>query len=442
MKLLFLLAIFMPIGLRCFSQNQQINIPNPSLPNINPQVRIPNFINQVSPGYNWQEAQREEIEWVDEQIKRTDPTMRKIYYGEPKIIEVNARSRIKYDYPVNKSFGKVHFENALKEIMDMVEKRKPYNLKRAVFLTEHAYDTTLDYSQFERQISRLVQIIQLKMSQDKINPNDHMGKIMTVFKFMADTITVKHPVLEKRITTYPKIYDFEDFYGINDYHKMFVSKLIRTGKGQCHSLPLLFLILCQEINATAYLSFSPEHSYVKFKDKTGVLQNIELTNQMFTTDQFILHSGYVKSPAIKSKIYMDTLGLARTVLYTLNDLSNSYVRKYGYDDFVLQCADKILPREPKSIHTWMHVANYFTNLGFKIKRQYDSLGLTDADFQRDERFKTITKSIIHWNDHIDNLGYAEMPPDIYLVWLKSLKNEAMRQQYIEKKRMLTNMIEH
>ena len=37
-------------------------------------------------------------------------------------------------------------------------------------------------------------------------------------------------------------YDFEDYRGQQDYTKMFVSKALATGKGQCHSLPLVYLV--------------------------------------------------------------------------------------------------------------------------------------------------------------------------------------------------------
>lgn len=423
-----------------FAQSNQL--PIPQLPNYNPSISNP--LQEIrSSGYNHDEVQRRQLLEVDERIKRNDPMMRKIYYPEPRVTEVKERSRIQYNYPANSSYGKIHFEKAYKEISDMLEGRKPYSLKRAVFLTEYAYDTTLNYAQFERQIAKLVEIIGLEMKQKNIRHDDNIGKIMAVFRFMADTVTVNHPALEKRITTYPKTYDFEDFYGMRDYRKMFVSKLIRTGKGQCHSLPLLFLILCQEINAKAYLSFSPQHCYVKFEDNNRNLHNIELTNQMFTTDQFILQSGYVTSAAIKNKIYMDTLGMERIINYTLNDLTNNYVKKYGYDDFVLQCAGTVASNDTTSIHAYMHMANYFNTLGHNVEKQYQMLKVPrEHYFRNDENFRNIVRNAIQYGQLIDNMGYADMPPEMYSKWLNSLKDESMRQQHIERKQLLTNMIEH
>jgi hypothetical protein len=436
------------------SHGQSTNtVRNTSLPSFNPPNPNPQF-NMLNYGRgNIDQMNRQTIEQdirnYELQRQQRDQALKEAYealgieeIGIGDKITGNSFPNINYNYPENKAYGKTHYEKAFKEIMDMVERRSPNNLKRAVFLTEHAYDTTLSYPLFERQIAKLVEIIQLQMKKDRILPNDNMGKIMTVFKFMADTVKVRNPVTEKMITTYPKVYDFEDFYGTHDYHKMLVSKLIRTGKGQCHSLPLLFLILAQETNTKAYLSFAPEHTYVKFMDKTGVLQNIELTNQMMTTDQFVLQSGFIKSAAVKNRIYMDTLGMDKIILSTLGDLSNSYVKKYGYDDFDLKLAETVLARYPSSIVANMHAANYYNILDYRIKQQYDKNKMNQIHFRMDEKFQQVRRKTIMWNKRIDDLGWAEMPPDIYAKWLGLLKTESMRQQFLDRKRMLTNMIEH
>jgi len=182
--------------------------------------------------------------------------------------------------------------------------------------------------------------------------------------------------------------------------------------------------------------------HLHVKDRFGSLQNIELTNQMFTTDQFVLQSGFIKAPAIKNRIYMDTLGTDRTILETINDLSNSYVKKYGYDDFVLQCADQVLKHDERNIRAHMHTANYFNLLWMKVQRQYESLNIPKEEFRKDKEFVKIATTAIRYNKIIDDLGYAEMPPDLYSKWLNSLKNESMRQQHLDRKRLLTNMIEH
>lgn len=394
-------------------------------------------INQYQYRLDQNERNRQIMQEVDDYDRNREEQIRAI---EEAFAELTPKTR-NYRLTTKESKDKKDYVKAFNELNAMLSGGK-LDLKKAVFIVEHAYDTTLNYERFKSQISKLVEIIGLKMKQDRISPNDNMGKIMTLFKFMADTITVKQSVTEKRITTYPKMYDFDDFYGVHDYSKMFVSKLIRTGTGQCHSLPLLYLILAQEIGAKAYLSTSPQHFYVKFMDEFGSLQNIELTNRMFTTDQFILQSGYVKASAIKNKIYMDTLGLRKMILTQFNDLANGYAKKFGYDDFMVKCGERVLTEQKNNIQAYMHVANYYNGLAAKIQNEYKLKGWGQSEFEKDNEARKIFSTAIKLNDAIDNLGYSEMPPDIYSNWLNMLKSEGMRQQHLERKQLLKNMIEH
>lgn len=62
-------------------------------------------------------------------------------------------------------------------------------------------------------------------------------------------------------------YDFEDFYARGDLSKYMVSKLLAQNTGQCHSLPLLYLILAEELGVKAHLCFSPNHSILNYQTK-------------------------------------------------------------------------------------------------------------------------------------------------------------------------------
>jgi hypothetical protein len=399
--------------------------------------RTPNLpVNKIRYSYDQSELDRQDKQKVDAYIRNQEHQMRL----KAKAAEELTPQRRDYRLTTKSSKAKIEYYKAFNELNTMLAKGN-LDLKRAVFLVEHSYDTTLSYDHFKKQINKLVEIIGLKMKQDRIAPTNNAGEIMILFKFMADTMTVHYPATERRITTYPKTYDFEDFYGMHDYSKMFVTKLIRTGSGQCHSLPLLFLILAQEIGAKAYLSVSPEHFYIKFIDHLGNLQNIELTNQMFTTDQFIMQSGYVKAPAIKNKVYMDTLGTREVILEQFNDLSNSYARQFGYDEFAIICGDQVLTEQPNNIRGYMQIANYYNTLAARIQYDYKFKGWGQKEFDQDPEAKDIFYTAIKLNETIDNLGFAEMPPDVYVNWLRMLNNEDMKQQHLQRKTLLKNMIE-
>ena len=125
-----------------------------------------------------------------------------------------------------------------------------------------------------------------------------------LFRAMSDTMKIKLPNMETSVMSSPVKYDFEDFKGEKDWTKMFVSKLLSTKSGQCHSLPLLYLILCEATDTEASLAFSPSHTYAKFKDQQGNWYNVELTRGRITSDAVIMASGYITAEALKNKLYM------------------------------------------------------------------------------------------------------------------------------------------
>jgi hypothetical protein len=59
---------------------------------------------------------------------------------------------------------------------------------------------------------------------------------------------------------------------------MFVTKLLRTNSGQCHSLPLLYKLLADRLGIAARLSMAPNHSYIQVVGPDGELYSYETTN--------------------------------------------------------------------------------------------------------------------------------------------------------------------
>ncbi|MEM6298504.1 MAG: hypothetical protein AAF740_07440, partial [Bacteroidota bacterium] len=252
------------------------------------------------------------------------------------------------------------FKKSFDEINQMLSGEKPLSLKRAVFLAENAYfNEQASYEEFERAIRKKARLALRWLRENNFDANDPDNRRMSLFKLMADTLRFQG--YEGEEIHYPYTYDFEDFYGRKDRTKQFVSKLLATKNGQCHSLPLLYLILAEELGVTAYLSTAPEHYYIRIQDRNGAWYNLELTNNMITSPSHILGSGFIKSEALRNRIYMDTLGQRKQVLTCLTDLAQNYVHKFGYDDFVKECTSKVLEENPKDMHAMLVQASYYGN---------------------------------------------------------------------------------
>ena len=345
----------------------------------------------------------------------------------------NSNRSIKYDLPSQLgTSGTEYYQQAFNELCEMLSGKTPLNIKNAVFAVENAYfENQLDYSQFNGAINKLAETAQLKTIQDGHNWNNTTTKNIMLFRAMADTLDIKLPQKETSTISYPMQYDFEDYMGEKNWSKMFVSKLLATQKGQCHSLPFLYLILCEHTGGEAYLAYSPSHSYIKIKDDSGDWHNIELTSGHIVTDAFIVGSGFVTAEAIKNKIYMEPQTKQQVIAQCLSDLAMGYAHKYGYDNFIKQCVDSVLKYDDNSLRGLMIKANYEAA---RLDYVLNQVGRFHPDTlkiyypQVYELFENRNKTY----DKIDATGYRDMPRDAYESWLNSVNKEKERREDYEK----------
>jgi hypothetical protein len=261
------------------------------------------------------------------------------------------------------------------------------------------------------------------MKEQKM-PNTDLAKNLAIYQFMADTFQIKIPHRENKIFTYyPFQYDFEDYKGQADYRKLFVSKALQTNSGQCHSLPLLYLLIAEEFKAKAWLSYSPNHSFVKFM-VSGKMQNYETTNGHFVSDALLMQSGFIRAEALANKVYLDTLSQKELIAHCLMDLALGYEHKYGYNEFSLKCANLALQYHPQNITALMTKTNYYGTLLSYIAQQSKEKRLPKANLEVIPEAYTIYQSMVQAQKDLDEIGFAEMPDEAYQSWLKSITQEA------------------
>ena len=357
--LAFLATLLLRLSFICndtFAQVPVINTPQPATiqPNVN--VGFPNQTPNYGSTNTNPNNQLDQYEKDKRELQQRDAELYERLYKE------SANKAIQYDLPSRaNNTGADYFYKASEKLNRMLSGLEPMNLKQAIFAIENAYfEGKLDYQSFDKEIQNLITIAQLKAKQDGYNWKNPQTRNIMLFRAIADTLKVKMPLEESYITSYPLQYDFDDFMGKQNWSKMFVSKLLASKSGQCHSLPLLYLILCEETGTPATLAFSPSHTYVKFKDQSGNWHNLELTNGRIVSDAFILGSGYITSEALKSHIYMEPLTKKQTIAQCFADLAKGYTKKYGYDNFVSQCVDSTLKYDSSNIFARQIKSDYQT----------------------------------------------------------------------------------
>lgn len=421
-----ILSFLTLIGNQVYGQIPVIKTPQPAnmptVPNYTPQTNnyptIPNYSTQNQKNQmDMYQQDRRMIERREAELKNTLNQYATRTHG------------IQYDFPsqANEN-GTENYRKSAKLLNDMLNGAVPMNLRDAVFSVENAYfGGTLEYNKYTKAIQEMISTAKLKTQQDGYDWNNPLTRNVMLFRVMADTLKIKQPSKENTITSYPLRYDFDDFWGKNEWSKMFVSKLLSTKTGQCHSMPLLYLIMCEATNTNANIAYSPMHSYIKFKDSNNEWHNLELTNGHIVTDAYIVGSGYISAEALKNKIYMQPQTKKQIIQECLADLVMGYVFKYGYDEFTKQNISNIIKHEPNYMQALLIKSNYETARFAYVVEQMGKQPLDSIKSHNPRAYKLYEERNKTYKQ-VDDLGYRDMPADAYQDWLKSMDKESQKQQ--------------
>lgn len=327
---------------------------------------------------------------------------------------------------------KENYNQTFSELNNMLNGNIPLNFKRAVFTTENSfYDSKLDYKDFNTSISDIVNLCHALIKNRKLlydkSDSIKVQKHAAIFASLKDSIKI---FIDTSIFFYtkPYTYDFDDIWGDSTWSNMFVTKLLATHKGNCHSLPFLYKIIAQELGDEAYLSFAPNHIYIKIRSQKDGWYNTELTSGYFPIDAWLMASGYIHLSAIQKAVYMDTLSNKQSVAVCMIDLAQGLQKKIGsdYEDFVLMCCDTALKYYPNYINALLLKAETKKKLFEALMKKYNAS--YPKDILNNSEAKALFDEMQNLYTSIHKFGYRTMPKEMYLDWLVSLKTEKEKYQ--------------
>lgn len=314
------------------------------------------------------------------------------------------------------------YEESFTTLIGMLDDGTKYNFKQAVFSVENAYlDGKLDTVSANREIKMLKNLCNSLINDRFLayveSDKKDVNKWASAYQVMCDSIPIV--IEDKQYKYVPFVYDFNDVFGNQDVSSMFVSKLLYARKGNCHSLPYLYKILCEELGTTAHLALAPNHVYIKHHSKANGWYNTELTSGIFPNDSWLMASGFVHLDAIKNGVYMKALNNNESIALVIIDLANAYQKSFPENDgtFLLKCADVAIKTYP----------NFATALILRAELHKKQIENEEDPKKANLDFKLLEKEYAH----IHQIGYRFMPEDMYLNWLVSLKTE--RDKYENKK---------
>lgn len=246
-------------------------------------------------------------------------------------LSIQAQSKTAEDYYVS----------AFNEMSDMLAGRDTLSIKRAVFLAEWAfYEGKLDYkTDFCDEIERIKKFIRSFYVVNKLHTYK-TGMQMAISSYMV------RPYSGNNYTPYT--YDFEAFLTDNGpWEQQFVSRTLKTHKGQCRSIPWMYKILANELNADVSLAHAPRHSYIMYKDEDKITPeewiNLELTTNQMQPSWWIKQDFEICDSAVIVGTYMTPMSDLQTIACQMADLAFGYWEKFHrYDEFTYYCSSRSL----------------------------------------------------------------------------------------------------
>lgn len=268
-----------------------------------------------------------------------------------------------------------------------------------------------------------IDLAKAKVTIDQmIDPSIDIAKTLTELDEMAERTRARfHPnastrekveVLRAQIYepgpwngNQPFQYDLDDPYGRAIRSKL-VSTYLATRKGNCVSMPLLFIVLGQKLGLDLTASTAPEHVFVKYRDETGEVFNLEATSGAgFTSEAWMLKNMPMTPEALSNGVFLRRHTKKETVVVMLTTLMEFYGKEDRQEERVALAA-LALKYDPRNVSAMLHISAAH---GQVMEREYMRRFATPADIPIPERarFVQLNEGIGHWRQKAEALGWRE-----------------------------------
>ena len=144
-------------------------------------------------------------------------------------------------------------------------------------------------------------------------------------------------------------YDLADPLGQKLQNRL-LSTYIRTRKGNCVSMPTLFLIVADKMGLNVRLATAPLHMFVRYTDAAGTVSNLEATSGGYAArDQWYREKMAINDRAIQSGAYMRTLSKRESVAELATTVMDVLIDQHRFQEAV-DVADAILAVNPRETY--------------------------------------------------------------------------------------------
>lgn len=219
----------------------------------------------------------------------------------------------------------------------------------------------------------------------------------------------------------PFTYDLSDPLGRNAKNKQLATYL-STRKGNCVSMPILFVILGQRLGLPVALATAPNHVLVKFADDTQQMWlNVEATAGGFKYDSSYERETGISEAALHNGLYLRPLTPREGVGVIAGTLMEYFgTKKDG--DTLMAVADLALAVNPKDPVAMIWKANaYYLQTQQRITSKYPNAADVPPELQGE--YRRLTQENLAWFAKAESLGWAQKTPEQEASYLQHIQRE-------------------
>lgn len=271
-------------------------------------------------------------------------------------------------------------------------------------------ETQMDLASIKLTIDQMVDpatdkaamLVQLSAMASEIKSSLPAGASNLVkFKALRDYLYRPSPLSGRK----PFLYNFEDD---RDPRAKLLSVYLATRRGNCVSMPLLFVILGQKLDIPVTITTAPAHLYVKFRGDNGNWYGVETTSGGGWADDDWQRTQFpnMTHTAVSNGIYMQPLSKKQTAAVIAELLLENYEshRSIEAEEARIKLALLLLDHYPKNIAAMAHA--YFGYLGLRQRLFVEKYPLpSDIPIDLRPRFEQIENGWLFWGTKAKNLGY-------------------------------------
>ncbi|MDA7425602.1 transglutaminase family protein [Thalassococcus lentus] len=198
-------------------------------------------------------------------------------------------------------------------------------------------------------------------------------------------------------------YDLDDPYGLK-FENRFLSDYLADRRGNCVTMPFLFIAIGQRLGLDMRPSLAPQHVLVRFTTKEGEDHNIEATNGGLRSDNApYVNNMPITAKAIANRVFLATLSNEEAVAVIAIVVVEYLIKEKRYHD-AMAVADTLLNHYPNFAYAMVKKG---TAAYYLLKTKFYDEYPTAQDVPDDQRYYLAYLQRVNQNtfDQAEGLGW-------------------------------------